>query len=85
MNALEKIKAKGLPPDPEDMNDARAEWAGECIALFSEITGSENGQEAMGDLLADMFHWCDRNGLDMEQMFDSARRCYREETYSEEE
>jgi hypothetical protein len=69
-----------LPPDPEEMNDDRAAWAGECISLMSEITGCEDGQEAAGDLLANYFHWCDRNGLDMEMMIERARACYRDET-----
>ena len=68
-----------LPPDPEGMNDKRAEWAREAIETFSDCTGSEMLSEALGDLLSDMFHLCDREGLDMEAEIADARGCYYEE------
>ena len=52
-----------LPPDPDNLNDDRAHWAGVCIDSMADLTGCEQGQEALGDLLTNMFHWCDRNGL----------------------
>jgi hypothetical protein len=68
-----------LPPDPERMNDARAYWAGVALRAFRGETNCE-ADEAPGDLLADLMHWCDRNGMDFETLLDGARRNYREET-----
>jgi len=72
-----------LPPDPDGMNDKRADWAGECISLMSEMTGCEDGQEALGDLVCNLFHWGDRNGIPPDEMwalFESRRRMYGDET-----
>jgi hypothetical protein len=85
MNAKESRNTKGqrLPPDPDNMNADRACWAGECIDLMSEITGCEPGQEALGDLLCNLFHWGDRNGItpdELEAIFASRRKMYDEET-----
>lgn len=75
-----------LPPDPDDMNEKRAAWAGECINLMSTLTGCEPGQEALGDLMCDLFHWGDRNGItpdQMEFMFANRRKAYDEETMAD--
>jgi hypothetical protein len=74
---------KALPPDPDNMNDARAGWADACIELMSELTGCERGQEALGDLVCNLFHWGDRNGItpdELESIFASRRKLYNEET-----
>lgn len=74
-----------LPPDPDSMNERRAAWAGECIARLSELTGAEYGQEALGDLVCNLFHWGDRNGIpanEMQNIFASRFRMYQEETGS---
>lgn len=48
-------------------NEDRAEWAGTVLLLFARMTGldpeDEKG-EAVGDLIANIGHYCDRNGLD---------------------
>lgn len=49
-----------LPPDPEQMNDARAEWALQSIELFQQLTGTDDC-DAVGDLIADILHMCDRH------------------------
>jgi len=51
-----------LPPDPEEMNDKRSGWAGEAIRVFMECTGTDK-EDAVADLVADLGHWCDRNGF----------------------
>lgn len=48
-----------LPPDPEGMNEARAQWAGEAIEAFKAITGADD-DTALKDLLCDLMHLCDR-------------------------
>ena len=48
-------------------NDYRAEWAGKVLLQFSRFTGldpKEEKQEAVGDLIANIGHYCDRNGFD---------------------
>jgi hypothetical protein len=75
-----------LPPDPDGMNDERAMWAGACINLMSEQTGCEPGQEALGDLLCNLFHWGDRNGFtndEIKAIFESRFKMYKDETMGE--
>src|SRR5262245_8562268 len=68
-----------LPPDPEGMNDNRAAWAGQALATFMVATGADE-EDALGDLLANMMHWCDRNTYDFEIALDRARWHYEAET-----
>jgi hypothetical protein len=49
----------GLPPDPDDMNPERAEWAEQSLKVFMDSTGVDAG-DAICDLLADLMHLCDR-------------------------
>jgi len=72
-----------LPPDPDNMNEERAAWAGACIQAMSDMTGCEPGQEALGDLVCNLFHWGDRNGFsnnDILNIFESRYDMYRQET-----
>jgi hypothetical protein len=70
---------KILPPDPESMNDDRAEWAAAALTEFQRVTGTED-EDALGDLLTDLMHWADRNDrvltglLRTEQPFDERDR-----------
>ncbi len=34
-------KPTSLPPDPENMNDSRAEWAGLALSTFMQRTGAD--------------------------------------------
>lgn len=68
-----------LPPDPEGMNDDRARWAGRAIEAFRQETGCDL-EDALGDLLADLMHWSDRNASDFESALDRARVHYAAET-----
>lgn len=73
-----------LPPDPEDMNNDRAEWADEAIRTFASTTNmdsaGEDDQTILTDLLGDLMHWCDRAGIDFNARVDMARLHYDEET-----
>lgn len=71
-----------LPPDPEGMNDKRAVWAGAALATFIIQTGTEV-EDAVGDLLGDLMHWCDRNNYDFEAALGRARGHYKAETVGE--
>jgi hypothetical protein len=72
-----------LPPDPEDMNDRRAAWAGEALSRFRDLTGTEPG-DAVCDLVADLMHWCDRNGQDFGRELERATGHFRAETLGDE-
>lgn len=77
-----------LPPDPERHNDNRAAWAATALNAFADVTmmntAGEDGETILGDLLADLMHWCDRNGVDFNDMLERARDHYEEETRPEE-
>jgi hypothetical protein len=68
-----------LPPDPEGMNGGRAAWAGKALKAFRKATGTDE-DAALPDLLADLMHWCDRNGQDWDAALGRAYDHYREET-----
>lgn len=68
-----------LPPDPEGMNDQRAEWAEDCLSHFMGLTNCER-EEAPGDLIANIMHWCDRNGMEFDSVVTGARMHYEAET-----
>jgi hypothetical protein len=71
-----------LPPDPDGMNDDRSAWAGYALALFMQVTGTEE-VDALGDLLADLMHWADRKGYDFDAALHCARSHYEAETAEE--
>jgi hypothetical protein len=73
---------KQLPPDPEEMNDIRSDWAGLAIAAFIARTGAD-WEDALGDLLTDLMHWADRNNFDMDAALERARGHYEAETGGE--
>ncbi|KVV40977.1 hypothetical protein WT27_13750 [Burkholderia territorii] len=68
------------PADPERMNDDRAEWASKALEAFREVTGCQQGDD-IADLLADLIHYCDRNGYAFEGELDRARQHYADETH----
>jgi hypothetical protein len=47
------------------MNDDRASWAGIALHHFRRATGAGR-EDAVGDLLCELMHWCDRNNFDFE-------------------
>jgi hypothetical protein len=71
-----------LPPDPENLNDDRAGWAQAAIASFIDKTKSDDC-DAISDLLADIAHYCDRNGFDMKEELRRAAFHYHAETDGE--
>jgi hypothetical protein len=73
---------RSLPPDPDGMNDARAYWASIAIAKFVELTGTD-AEDSLGDLLADLMHWSDRNNYDFDAALSRARGHYEAETVGE--
>jgi hypothetical protein len=71
-----------LPPDPERMNADRALWAGAALQKFQRITGTDH-EASLGDLLADLMHWADRNNFDFGAALSRARGHYEAETTGE--
>lgn len=71
-----------LPPDPDSMNHLRAEAARSAVEHFSAIqkTRDEDFDARLIDLLCDLRHLCDREGLRYDQVNERAGRMYREET-----
>lgn len=73
-----------LPPDPEGMNDDRAEWAEHAIDAFGERTrmntAGEDRETMLGDLLTNLMHWCDRNDVDWDMKLLGATVNYDGET-----
>jgi hypothetical protein len=68
-----------LPPDPEKMNDDRANRAAIIIQQFRAMTGY-CPKHALTWLLCDLMHWADRNGVRFDDALGSARVHYGEET-----
>jgi hypothetical protein len=72
-------QANPLPPDPEGMNNDRAEWAGAALRQFRSVTGTDF-EDALSDLLGDLMHWADRNGVTFDDQLSCARMHYEAET-----
>jgi hypothetical protein len=83
-----QLVEKPLPPDPEEMNNQRARMAAIALAAFADEAGLTDSRDniecALGDLLCDLMHWCDRQPLadhyDFQTMLQHALRHYAEET-----
>ena len=72
-------RPRKLMPDPEKMNDDRAEWAAATLRHFQCMTGCDY-EDSLGDLLGDLMHWSDRNNFDFEAALCRARGHYAAET-----
>lgn len=72
-------RPRPIPPDPDGWNDRRAGWAGEALDKFVEATRSES-LDVLADLLCDLKHWCDRNGMSFSRELERACGLYKEET-----
>jgi hypothetical protein len=71
-------KRKQLP-DPEKMNGRHAEYAGAALHHYQSVTGTDC-EAALGDLLADLMHWSDRNNFDFDLALSRAHGHYQAET-----
>jgi hypothetical protein len=70
----------GLPADPDGQNEDRAAWAAAALRAMMRETGCDEN-EALGDLLTNLRHWCDRNGQDFAAAVLDSERVYAEETH----
>lgn len=71
-----------LPPDPDGMNDKRADWAESALVTFRHKTGTDR-EDGICDLVADLMHWCDRYGQDFNTELLRGSGHYEAETRSE--
>lgn len=82
---IQHEKASGqpeLPPDPDGQNDDRAEWADTALNAFMRVTRTDH-EDAVSDLLADLMHYCDRQGWNFEDELRRGSEHYHEETTDE--
>lgn len=66
---MSKIKLIGL-------NAKRAEWAKKAVDVFADECGTDGLETDIGDLITDLLHLCDREGLDHAKILDRAQRYY---------
>jgi hypothetical protein len=86
------IEQNSIPPDPEDKNENRATWAEDALGRFTRRAGEkpwggisnqkrhELNQQNLSDLLTDFGHYCDYNGIDLQERLRVASYHYNEET-----
>ena len=84
-----------VPPDATadegTTNDERASWAEVGLQAYGQHTGTvgnavgddEDPFLIIGDLLADLAHWCDRHRVDFQAAIRYAARHYQKETGAE--
>ena len=78
--AKTKTEPKPFPfsADGAHMNQERSEWAEVAILAFMGET-SVDREDALCDLLADLAHWSDRNGMDFAYELRRAKNHYEAE------
>lgn len=82
------MKLSNLPRDPDEMNDKRASAARRALLFFARDFGETDdegeistfAQQNISDLIADLAHLCDRQGIEILRCFSNARSNYSEET-----
>lgn len=85
--AVQLLSNPNPPPDPDEQNNDRAQWAYETLREFNRQTGVDLA-DSVGDLLADLAHFLDRLNLElfggepltMASAIRRARMHYEEET-----
>lgn len=81
MTTKTKTRRVRLPHDVDGRNDERAGWAEGAITTLQQTTGADRC-DALSDLLANLFHWCDRQSVpvDFNRELERARGHYEAET-----
>ncbi len=70
------------PPDPDNQNDDRIEWADQVAWLFQELTRCDE-ENIVCDLITDLAHWSHAKGYDMNEAVQHAAAMFNEETAEE--
>jgi hypothetical protein len=73
---------KRLPPDPENMKDACADWVERVVFRYTLELGTDD-ERSLTDLLCDLMHWSDRNGVDFADALRIARLQFDDESAPE--
>jgi len=60
-------------------NRWRADRAADAIEAYWGDQGYEDFETQFKDLLNDLLHWCDGQGIDFDDVLERARRSYQEE------
>lgn len=63
-------------------NDDRAEWADKGVRAFQNAVKTDD-ESVLGDLLADLMHWADKNNYDFDSALERGRDHYTEEIKEE--
>lgn len=70
----------GLPPDPDGLNDVRAERISVVMRAYQKF----NDNDTFADFMCDLKHWCDRQpNLDVKAELERAERNYLGETWND--
>lgn len=73
-----------LQADPDDMNELRADRAQTAVDTHDEAClDYEDEETSIAELLCNLMHLCDRNGVDFVEQFHRARANYASETSRE--
>lgn len=59
-------------------NNTRAEWADKGVRAFQNTVKTDD-ESVLGDFIADLMHWADKNNYDFEAALDRGRSHYEEE------
>lgn len=74
-----------FPPAKTPTNADRAAWAETILQHFAEIVGDDEPDTLVSDLLADLMHFCDRDGINFTLCFQRATSYHRDELAEEAE
>jgi hypothetical protein len=73
-------KKRSLPPDPDELNEGRAELAREALDAFKSETRPCNLETLISDLICDLAHLCDYEGISLAERLCTAADFYLEAT-----
>jgi hypothetical protein len=71
----EETMTKAFPPDPENLNDQRAQWAENALSTFLHETGIDL-EGSLADLLCNLMHLADRRDWDFAAELEHAQAHY---------
>lgn len=87
LHTVKKIQGEGTMGINDRLNEQRAQFAENSIAAHARESGllPFESKEAAIDLLANIGHWCERNGLVFQEIIEEALENYHFEGMQENE
>lgn len=83
--ATQAVQAqRELPADPDGENERRSDRAATALHPYLEENGTYD-ETALTDLLSDLMHWADRNGVTFTECLERAQMHYEAETTPEDD